>query len=83
MNKRIESYLKKHFCHDYFTRYGETVDDEHYFMYREDVDRLIKLIVEECCDWIDGSPSTDSGQLLLSKSFIIANLRGYFGVEND
>lgn len=40
-----------------------------------------ELIVRECCDWIDGSPATDAGQLLLTKSFIIANLKEHFGVE--
>lgn len=81
MNERIERYLKQHHCRDYFNSYGETVEDDHYFMYQEDVDGLIELIVRGCCDWIDGSPSTDAGQLLLTKSFIIANLKGHFGVE--
>ena len=44
--------------------------------------KFAELIVGECCDWIDGSPSTDAGQLLLTKSFIIANLKGHFGVES-
>jgi hypothetical protein len=39
------------------------------------------LIVQECVDWIDGSPSTDAGQLVLTKSFIIANIKEHFGVE--
>jgi len=43
--------------------------------------KFAELIVRECVDWIDGSPTTDAGQLLLSKSFIIANLKGHFGVE--
>lgn len=43
--------------------------------------KFAEMIVRECCDWIDGSPSTDAGQLLLTKSFIIANIKGYFGVE--
>lgn len=81
MPERIEEYLKQHHCRDYFNSYGETVEDDHYFMYQEDVDGLIELIVRECCDWIEGSPSTDAGQLLLTKSFIIANLKGHFGVE--
>lgn len=46
----------------------------------EQFDKFAELIVKECCDWIDGSPSTDAGQLLLTKSFIIANLKGHFGV---
>ena len=48
MNERIESYLKQHYCRDYFNSYGETVEDDHYFMYREEVDGLIELIVREC-----------------------------------
>ena len=43
--------------------------------------KFAELIVQECADWIDGSPSTDAGQLLLTKSFIIANIKGHFGVE--
>lgn len=45
------------------------------------LEKFAELIVQECCDWIDGSPSTDAGQLVLTKSFIIANLKGHFGVE--
>ena len=40
------------------------------------LEKFAELIVKECCDWIEGSPSTESGQLLLTKSFIIANLKG-------
>ena len=83
MTERINAYLKQHHCRDYFNSYGETVEDDHYFMYQEDVDGLIELIVRECCDWIDGSPATDAGQLLLSKSFITANLKGHFSVDKD
>ena len=43
--------------------------------------KFAELIVGRCVDWIDGSPTTDAGQLLLSKSFIIANLKGHFGVD--
>lgn len=43
-----------------------------------DKEKFAKLIVNECCDWIDGSPANDAGQLHLTKSFIIANLKGMF-----
>ncbi len=42
------------------------------------LNRFAELIVRECCDWIDGSPANDAGQLHLTKSFIIANLKGMF-----
>jgi hypothetical protein len=42
------------------------------------LENFAELIVRECCDWIDGSPANDAGQLHLTKSFIIANLKGMF-----
>lgn len=47
----------------------------------KELEKFAELIVRECADWIDGSLATDAGQLLLTKSFIIANLKGHFGVE--
>jgi hypothetical protein len=41
-------------------------------------EKFAELIVKECCDWIEGSPANDAGQLHLTKSFIIANLKGMF-----
>jgi len=41
-------------------------------------EEFAELIITECCDWIDGSPANDAGQLHLTKSFIIANLKGMF-----
>jgi len=46
-----------------------------------DVEKFAELIVQECVSWIDGSPATEEGTLILSKSFIIANLKQHFGVE--
>ena len=53
MIEHIEAYLKQHHCRDYFNSYGETVEDDHYFMYREEVDGLIELIVKECAKLAD------------------------------
>ena len=44
-------------------------------------EKFAELIVKECADWIDCSPATNAGQLILTKSFIIANLKEHFGVE--
>lgn len=74
VNERIEAYLKQHFCHAYFTAYGESVEDEHYFMYREEVDGLIELIVRECiclCDQVD----------LVGADECIDAIKEHFGVE--
>jgi hypothetical protein len=44
-------------------------------------EKFAELIVQECINWIDGSPTTEEGTLILSKYFIIANLKQHFGVE--
>jgi hypothetical protein len=52
-----------------------------YQFYTDELEKFAELIIRECCDWIEGSPTTDANQLLLTKSFIIANLKEHFGVE--
>ena len=77
MNERIKEIARRSGATDQNGSMATTV-----FCFTEmELDRFAELIVRECCDWIDGSPSTDAGQLLLTKSFIIANLKGHFGVE--
>ena len=44
-------------------------------------DEFAELIVKDCCEWIDGAPSTEAGEILLTKSFIIVNLKDRFGVK--
>jgi hypothetical protein len=73
MIEHIEAYLKQHLCRDYFNTYGETIDDEHYFMYREEVEGLIELIVRECAkvafnDWCEGT-NEESSQMAILKHF--------------
>ncbi len=46
--EKIESFLQSAIKPYYYNYYGEHIDDEHYFMYRDDIDDLIKLVVEEC-----------------------------------
>ncbi len=73
MIEHIEAYLKQHLCRDYFNTYGETIDDEHYFMYHEEVEGLIELIVRECAkvafnDWCEGT-NEESSQMAILKHF--------------
>lgn len=46
------------------------------------IEKFSELIVRDCCDWINGSPTTEAGQLILTKSFIIANIKAYFGIKS-
>jgi hypothetical protein len=50
MNERIEEYLEEHLCLYYVGEHGYEVKDPHYFIYREDVEGLIELVVKECAN---------------------------------
>ena len=74
MIEHIEAYLKQHHCRDYFNAYGETVEDDYYFMYREEVDGLIELIVRECAKLADeptSQPCNSYGE----------KIRQHFGIK--
>ena len=63
------------------TRWNDELNGNSIEFSPEQLEKFAELIVQECCDWIEGSPTSESGcQLLLTKSFIIANLKGHFGV---
>jgi hypothetical protein len=79
MNDQIESYLKQHHVLGYFNSYGKMVEDEHYFMYREDLHGLVELIVRECLGIVnryeysyhEADPLWETAQLI----------KEHFGVE--
>jgi hypothetical protein len=90
MNERVEAYLKQHYCRDYFNSYGETIEDDHYFMYREEVNGLIELIVKECarvaalteCPYTDEVARQTYGHTWDMACVESAKeIRRYFGVE--
>ncbi len=78
MNEQIQELMKEaQVIYDYAPFYGD-MDRDPKPLYKLDPGKFAELIVRECCDWIDGSPANDAGQLHLTKSFIIANLKGMF-----
>ena len=81
MNERIEAYLKQQQRSDYFNSYGETVEDDHYFMYREDIDGLIELIVKECTNVLNRRFMGDLNREDLEVRRCIEDVQKYFGVE--
>ena len=73
MNERIKELIKQ----------ATTIEEHKWGVSYDNFDKekFAELIVRECIDWIDGSPTTEEGSLILSKHFIIANLKHHFGVE--
>jgi hypothetical protein len=84
MNERIEAYLKQHYCRDYFNRYGEMVEDDYYFMYREEVDGLIELIVRECVNRVRSRQqfaTEDNQNVTQAFDLLVYDIESHFGVE--
>jgi hypothetical protein len=82
MNK-ILKLARQHLMHERWSRYGESVEEDYYEFYPCELVEFVQTIVHECCEWIDNSPTTEDGQLIFTKSFIISNLKGYFEVDNN
>ena len=80
MNERIKELAKAHLVREEHTEFGW--QECHQYSFDEDeLTEFAELTVQECINWIDGSPTTEEGSLILSKHFIIANLKQHFGVE--
>ena len=75
MNERIKELASK------ALEWPDTDNDGLTVFNNDELEKFAELIVRECIDWIDGSPTTEEGSLILSKHFIIANLKHHFGVE--
>jgi hypothetical protein len=48
MNERIRLFAKDFLFHEQFTSYGESIQDDRYEFYPDELQEFIKLIVEEC-----------------------------------
>lgn len=98
-NERIEAYLKSHLQREYHNSFGEIVEDAHYFMYREEIDDLVALIIDECIEqvlkekypekYLEGGDDSDFEGWLKMKDRnctienVVNRIKKHFGVKND
>jgi hypothetical protein len=78
MNPKLEELKEQSYIQE--IEYNE-YNGAGYYVNEFSEEKFAELIVEECCNWIDHSPSTESGQLIHTKFFIIANIKNIFGIE--
>lgn len=81
MNELIKELAKPYLMHERFSRYGESTEEEYYDFLPEELEEFVAKIVNSCCDWISGVPTSEEGAILLTKSFVIVNIKDRFGVE--
>ena len=48
MNERIEKLAKAYLVHERYTRYGESVEEDLYEFYPDELQKFAELIVQEC-----------------------------------
>ena len=70
MNERIEKFylatVERNWAYD-----NEFEADE----------RVTSLLIKDVCMWLEGVHTSEEGMMLLTQSFIIANIKGYYGVK--
>jgi len=44
-------------------------------------EKFTELLIKDICMWLEGVHTSEEGMMLLTQSFIIANIKGYYGVE--
>ena len=47
----------------------------------ETAEKFTELLIKDICMWLEGVHTSEEGIMLLTQSFIIANIKGYYGVE--
>lgn len=82
MNELIKKLAKPYLMHERFSRYGESTEEEYCDFLPEELEDFVMKTIDLCCDYIEGLPTSEEGTIILTKSFIIANLKGYFGAES-
>jgi len=45
----------------------------------ESAEKFTKLLIEDVCMWLEGVYTSEEGMMLLTQSFIIANIKSYYG----
>jgi len=53
MNERIRKLAKNHLMHESWTSYGESIQEDYYEFYPEDLEEFAELIVLECAGLCD------------------------------
>ena len=77
MNKRIEELAKQHLMHERFTRYGESVQEDYYEFYPEELLQFAKSIVRECAS----VAKETRWAVPPSQEQIARSIKQHFGVE--
>lgn len=48
MNERIRELAKAYLLHERFVRYGESVQEDYYEFYPDELEEFVRAIVQEC-----------------------------------
>lgn len=78
MNNRIKQLASKYIMHERFTRYGESIEEDYYEFYLDELQEFVAEIVKECADLCDRFQARDVG---MQPAECAVAIRSMFGVE--
>jgi len=77
MNERIKLLAENYLMHERFSRYGESIEEDYYEFYPEDLEKFAELIVRECAEF-----SRQHNLQKADRSYMIHRaIKEHFGVE--
>ena len=75
MNERIKLLAKTYLSHERFSRYGESIEEDYYEFYPEDLEKFAELIVRECAQLVEDN--MDPQNAWITPGYV----KQHFGVE--
>jgi hypothetical protein len=79
MNKRARQLAKPNLEKEWYSKYGESVQEDHYFFTPEDLDEFAQLIIQECMNKIENEASQYAEPVWAVE--LINDIKDHFGVE--
>lgn len=80
MNKRARQLAKPNLEKEWYSKYGESVQEDHYFFTPEDLDEFAQLIIQECMNKIENEASQYAEPVWAVE--LINDIKEHFGVES-
>ncbi len=79
MNERARQLAKPNLEKEWYSKYGESVQEDHYFFTPEDLDEFAQLIIQECMNKIENEASQYAEPVWAVE--LINDIKDHFGVE--
>ena len=81
MNERIKELAKEYLVHERFTTYGESIQEDYYEMYPDELEKFAQSIAQECIKIIENE-AIQYGEPIWAIE-LVNDVKDRFGVEDE